>query len=519
MTSPLISILMIVASSAFADPTAKTGIIRSYNDETRAENVKIFAPASLEEIQEIVVKANERGEKLRVAGESHSINSIILSSGSYIKTNMLNRIGGIEVDSQGQASVSVQAGVQLGSLSRYLAERGYSLGFAFPAYHRLSLAGLLATGSHGTSRKHTAVSSQTIQQLTLVNGVGKVVTVDSRDPELFKAAKVNLGMLGVVYQVKLRIVPQFNLEFNSTVLSGETALLGSKMGRVNWGPTSDSEAIAWFPYNDRAIKFSGTISEKEPHPSAENTILGSSTKIGFTDYVAKAILMSGKHIAFIDQIAENLRYKGFTKNPPYVYQLKGKDIHSSSVVGLSGPMVMSRDIGLSPIFTQQDLSFSFPDSQAYEVLSTIREFSQKNNYRFPLLGIYFRFARSAGDSYMSHIERPGRGDEVYVMGEFAEIKNYGPNGRDDSSRSAKLRTELLSLLMQKHNVGFHWGKSVDSVFQESNIEKIFGDNLLQFRKQVERMDPNATFSTPYMEGLLFKTAAKARKLCRDIFIF
>jgi len=84
-------------------------------------------------------------------------------------------------------SVMFEAGVKLGDLYEYLAQKGYTLGFAFPYCHGLTIGGLLSTGSHGSSRVHPAISSQRVISMNVVNGRGDLVHIDSSQPELLNS--------------------------------------------------------------------------------------------------------------------------------------------------------------------------------------------------------------------------------------------------------------------------------------------------------------------------------------------
>ena len=71
-----------------------------------------------------------------------------------------------------------------------------------------SLAGALATGTHGTGTRLPNLSGQ-VERLELVLADGSERTIDGGDELL--AARVSLGALGVIAAVTLRCVPAFRL--------------------------------------------------------------------------------------------------------------------------------------------------------------------------------------------------------------------------------------------------------------------------------------------------------------------
>jgi len=75
-----------------------------------------------------------------------------------------------------------------------------------------SIAGAISTGTHGTGIKFSILSTQ-ILALTLVNGKGELVSLDhEKDADLFKAAQVSLGALGIISTVTIQCEELFNLE-------------------------------------------------------------------------------------------------------------------------------------------------------------------------------------------------------------------------------------------------------------------------------------------------------------------
>lgn len=477
-----------------------SGNIISYNYETAAKNVPIYYPTSIDQVQNIIKTASQNNVKVRFSGASHSTSSIILGSGIYIKSEKFNRIDGIVNDPQHGPVVQVESGVKLGDLSDYLSERGYSLGFAYPYYYGLTIGGVVSTGAHGSSKKHTAQSSQNIVEMMIVNGRGELITINNQTPSWLKAARVSLGLLGFIYKMKLKIVPEFNIEFKSTPLIGDTALLKNK-GVVNWGPIADTEYIYWFPADDRAIKVEGHITTKNEFPAAESVVLGATVN-SFRDRLYYETISLGKNNSKINKWLEDLRFKNLLQNPPsYTYQDHGKTVSAQGIIGRSSKMLLSKRISQSPVYTGQDISFSFRADDAATVMQMIHEFCAKNNFRFPFAGIYLRFANSDGDSYISHIERAdSRGHHLYVMAEFFELKEY--TLEDEPSLISKLRNEMLAPLVEKNLITFHWAKNRNEIFASQANKKSIGNNILEFEKVRTLMDPYNVFSNSFTDTYL-----------------
>ena len=104
--------------------------------------------------------------------------------------------------------VRVEAGITLHALSRELHVRGLALP-NLGDIDAQSLAGALATGTHGTGARLPNLSAQ-VEAIELVLGRRQRAR-RSTGGDLLRAARVGLGALGVVVAVTLRCVPAFRL--------------------------------------------------------------------------------------------------------------------------------------------------------------------------------------------------------------------------------------------------------------------------------------------------------------------
>ena len=165
----------------------------------RCEPAAVERPATRAELAAAVARATG---PVRVAGAGHSFTGGVLTSGTLISLERMNRL--LEVDGE---LVRVEAGITLDSLSRGL----HLHGLALPNLGDIdvqSVAGALATGTHGTGARRRNLSAQ-VEKLELVLGDGSERELTGGD--LLRAARVGLGALGVVAAVTLRCVPSFRL--------------------------------------------------------------------------------------------------------------------------------------------------------------------------------------------------------------------------------------------------------------------------------------------------------------------
>jgi L-gulono-1,4-lactone dehydrogenase len=152
-------------------------------------------------VAEVVSRA---AAPVRVAGSGHSFTPAVLTDGTLLSLDRLDRV--LDADPQ-SGLVRVEAGITLHRLSRELHLRGLALP-NLGDIDAQTLAGAIATATHGTGARLPNLSAQ-VEALELVLGDGSERAV--ADGDLLRAARVGLGALGVVVAVTLRCVPAFRL--------------------------------------------------------------------------------------------------------------------------------------------------------------------------------------------------------------------------------------------------------------------------------------------------------------------
>src|SRR5580693_5984552 len=144
---------------------------------------------------------------VRALGSGHSFTPAAATTGLALD---LSRWTGVTGADTRTGLVTVRAGTTLRALNAALAEFGLALA-NLGDIDAQTIAGALATGTHGTGARLGGLATQ-IEALDLVLADGSLVTCSaSVRPDLFAAARVGLGALGVVSAVTLRCVPSFTL--------------------------------------------------------------------------------------------------------------------------------------------------------------------------------------------------------------------------------------------------------------------------------------------------------------------
>ncbi|MFI6047204.1 D-arabinono-1,4-lactone oxidase [Nocardia sp. NPDC051321] len=168
----------------------------------------IASPRTADEVAEILGRAGDAGQIVRVAGAGHSFTDTVLTDGVLLNLANLNRVLDVDTDT---GRVRVEAGITLNAASNALHEHG----LAFPNLGDIdvqTVAGATATATHGTGSTLQNLSAA-LHSIELLLADGSRVELNAQtDPEGWRAARVSVGALGVITAVTLQLVPSFVLE-------------------------------------------------------------------------------------------------------------------------------------------------------------------------------------------------------------------------------------------------------------------------------------------------------------------
>ncbi|MGW4320560.1 D-arabinono-1,4-lactone oxidase [Streptomyces sp. NPDC004684] len=187
--------------------SAKSGTWRNWGGNVSARPVREVAPASVEELSAAVRTAAEDGLTVKAVGTGHSFTSIAATDGVLIRPQLLTGIRSIDRDTM---TVTVEAGTPLKRLNMALAREGLSLTNMGDIMEQ-TVSGATSTGTHGTGRESASIAAQ-IRGLELVTADGTVLTCSATEnPEVFAAARIGLGALGIVTAITFAVEPVFLL--------------------------------------------------------------------------------------------------------------------------------------------------------------------------------------------------------------------------------------------------------------------------------------------------------------------
>uniref|UniRef100_A0A674INU4 L-gulonolactone oxidase n=1 Tax=Terrapene triunguis TaxID=2587831 RepID=A0A674INU4_9SAUR len=213
-----------------------------------------FQPTSVEEIKEILDLARQRSKRVKVVGGGHSPSDIACTDDFMVQMGKMNKI--LKVDEE-KKQVMVEAGILLSDLNVELSKYGLALP-NLGAVSEVAAAGVIGTGTHNTGIKHGILPTQVVA-LTLLTASGEILECsESINVEIFQAARLHLGCLGVVLTITFQCVPEFYLletTFPSTlqeVLDNlDSHLRRSEYFRFLWFPHSENVSVIYQDHTNK----------------------------------------------------------------------------------------------------------------------------------------------------------------------------------------------------------------------------------------------------------------------------
>jgi FAD-linked oxidoreductase len=177
---------------------------KNWSGSVSATPQRIARPKTETELAGLVAQAR----KVRVVGAGHSFMPLCETDGTLLA---LDELEGEVIFNASKSRVWAPAGWSLAKLTAALWEEGVSLinqGDVNPQ----ALAGAIGTGTHGTGAELGSISTAA-HGFRLMMPDGSLITCSETErPELFQAARLSLGLVGVATQIEIDVLPAYHLE-------------------------------------------------------------------------------------------------------------------------------------------------------------------------------------------------------------------------------------------------------------------------------------------------------------------
>lgn len=409
----------------------------------------IHHPADEQDVARIVRRAAEEGRRVKPIGGALSWSDAIDVPAEALR---LDRMTKIDVDAESKR-VRVQAGARLADINEALARHGLALD-SFGSIVMQTAAGYLGTGSHGTGGR-TPILASRVTRLRLVDGQGDVHELDARnEPELFAAARVHLGCLGVVTEVTLECIDAFRLEERLELLPFDEAL--TDFDRIV--EENDYVKLWWLPYTDeiQVWRFNKTDLPRTP-----TTVQGWLDSSGVSGGLFTALLAFSR---------------GFPSTTPFINRaVQTVSFGPHSRVDRSDKVF--RYAGVIP--KHQEVEYAVPRQRAAAAIDEVRRTVLAARYRvnFPL---EVRFV-AADDVPMS----PTCGRESCYIGAYVASRSWAEGYFED-----------FETLIADYAGRPHWGKTFTRTAAELRDLYPGYDRFDELRR---RCDPRGVFRNSFVD--------------------
>lgn len=168
-------------------------------------------PRSEEDVRQTVLKARALKLPIRAAGRGHSNTAVVPTEGVLVDFSQFAAVTAVD---KSTLRVTVEPGITVGDLSRYLRTQGMSLRNQGDVDTQ-AITGAVMTGTHGCGKALPCLSDQLVAA-RLVTADGSVLDLSAeKDGALFRAFRTSIGMFGLVTSITIQAVPSYNIRKRS----------------------------------------------------------------------------------------------------------------------------------------------------------------------------------------------------------------------------------------------------------------------------------------------------------------
>jgi len=402
-----------------------------------------LAPGNINELQSLIRATSNR---IRAVGAGHSFSPLVPTEDTLLS---IRRLSGLkQVDTQNRTA-TLFSGTLLSEVGPILAENDQAL-FNMPDIDQQTLSGAICTATHGTGRTLGSLSSY-VESLELITASGELVFCsETVNHDLFKAAQVSLGALGVITSITMKNSEPFKLERKAEWVEFEQITAQAEQ----LSKTNRNFEFFYFPFTGMAL--TDTLNITEAHPNKEEEIDGNS---GIMD------LKSARDYLSWSNTLRELIVGSYLKSVKTHISID----HSYAIYA------SDRNVRFN------EMEYHLPAEQAMTALKEVRSVieSQFPEVFFP---IECRFIQSE-DAWLSPFYK--RETISIAIHRYFE-EDYQP------------MFDAIEPVLQKYNGRPHWGK-VNS-FSHSQFKDAY-PKWQDFQNVRDHYDPKGKFLNPYLKNI------------------
>ncbi len=199
-----------IAEPVFGQPSRKPTPWRNWSGGIVAHPIGRFSPTSEEQLSEFLASSNG---PLRPVGSGHSFTPLVPTDGHLL---VIDQLTGLLAHDPAEHKATFGAGTRLGDMGAPLQAINQAM-INLPDIDRQTLAGATSTATHGTGIEFKCLSGY-VTELRLIAPDGEVHDINEQsDPDLFAAARVSVGSLGIITRMTMQNRPGYRLKQTSWV--------------------------------------------------------------------------------------------------------------------------------------------------------------------------------------------------------------------------------------------------------------------------------------------------------------
>lgn len=452
---------------------------RNWGENQSVKPAEIFHPASLSDLKAVVKRARNEGKKIRVCGDGHSWSSLVKTRDFMVFMSKLNKVS-IDKTHPAEPLVTMESGATVRNVMT--AMRG--AGVALPSnvvLGSVQYGGIIATGCHGSGRDVQTLSDLVVS-MEIVTGrldaagepeVRTFSIANGTSSEVMNAARVNLGMFGIIYRMTLRAQPRFNVLTVDKKLAMNVALDGIQDTVGGF----DYTELFWFPFNERA--WLKTMTRTAEEPTHDEPVDGLRALLNLLD--AQAGGVGFEAVVAMPKLTETWGKLAFNLVPE-------KQETESIIDGLHYQQAINRlKMGNLEIAFSVDENFANFKHAWLQVVNLVEQRAGQNEYPMNM-AMNARFIKGT-DTLLGACAGNSQAVDRYTC--YIEILSYC-----STPGWAEFEAEVGDQWMNLANARPHWAKSFEAIPNIiARTRAAYGDRIQRFLavRESEDVDPDNTF--------------------------
>lgn len=411
---------------------------------------KICYPKHVKALKQLVYECKSKNRSLRVVGAGHSFTPLAATSNILVSLEKLNGIASIDHE---RSRVTVWAGTKLKALGEALFELGYAME-NLGDINAQSIAGAISTGTHGTGTDFGSLSTQ-ITALTILTPSGDLLYI-TKETNLayFQAMRLSLGMLGIIVQVEIQVIPAHRLVYESFRMQLDDCLSNLR----SLEKTNRHFEFYWFPHTNKVqAKIINSSNDNDSKHTKANTFNKIGVENGIFKLLSEACRLQPKLSRYVSTISAN--------TVPI-----GKEVGNSHELYVTPRLVKF-----------QEMEYSVPAECMAAIIKDIQYVIEQQNFQvhFPIECRYVK----EDDIWLSPAYKRNAAYIAVHMYKGMEFQPY---------------FDAIEEIFQHYNGRPHWGKMHTMTANKLAERYPKMENFLHIR---EELDPDGMLLNSYLRRL------------------